>query len=231
MSNGFVKAEIENVDQPSDKVVCMFNPREYSFTKQNSWRENNQKGANVGRLEFGGGAPAKLTLQLLFDTYEAHSNGSRQLNQAGDDVRRYTRPLWDMMKVSERKRNATTGRGEPPRVRFTWGTMWSFEAVIESITQKFTLFLEDGTPVRATLDVAFKQLTDEGQYPRQNPTSGGHPGDRLRTVRGGETLAQIAFEEYGDPTVWRLLAEANGIADPLRLRAGQVLVIVPPPTD
>jgi hypothetical protein len=227
MSNGFVKAEIENVDQPRDKVVCMFNPREYSFSKQNSWRESNRKGANVSELEFGGGAPAKLTLQLLFDTYESHRHGDRPLNAAGDDVRRYTRPLWDMMKVSERQRNATTGRGQPPRVRFTWGTMWSFEAVIESINQKFTLFLDDGTPVRATLDVTFKQTSDEGQYPRQNPTSGSQPGDRLRTVRGGETLAQIAFEEYGDPTIWRLLAEANLIEDPLRLRPGQVLVIVP----
>ncbi|GAB4445364.1 MAG: peptidoglycan-binding protein [Chloroflexi bacterium OHK40] len=231
MSNGLVKAEIENLDSPSDKVICMFNPREYTFTKQNSWRENNQKGDNVGQLEFGGGAPARLTLQLLFDTYEAHSDGSRRLNQAGDDVRRYTRPLWDMMRVSDRRRNATSGRGEPPRVRFTWGSLWSFDAVIESITQKFTLFLEDGTPVRATLDVSFKQLADEGQYPRQNPTSGGHPGDRLRTVRAGESLSQIAFEEYGDPTIWRHLAAANQIDDPLRLRAGQVLVIVPPPID
>lgn len=231
MSNGLVKAEIENLDDPDGKVVCMFNPREYSFTKQNQWSESQSKGENTGRLEFGGGAPAKLTIQLFFDTYEAHSYGSRRLNSAGDDVRRYTRPLWEMMRVSERKRNATTGRGEPPRVRFTWGTTWSFEAVIESITQKFTLFLEDGTPVRATLDVAFKQLADEGQYPRQNPTSGGHPGDRLRAVRSGETLAQIAFEEYGDATIWRHLAQANGIADPLRLRPGQLLVIVPPPLE
>lgn len=222
-----VKAEIENVDSPSEKVVCMFNPREYTFTKQNQWRESQNKGNNVGRLEFSGGAPAKLTLQLMFDTYEEHSNGSQVFNRAGEDVRKLTRRLWDMMKVSERNRNQTTGRGEPPRVRFTWGTMWSFEAVIESITQKFTLFLEDGTPVRATLDVAFKQLTDEGQYPRQNPTSGGHPGDRLRTVRAGETLAQIAFEEYGDAGAWRHLAAANRIDDPLRLRAGQLLVIAP----
>ncbi len=224
----FVKAEIENLDQPGEKVVCMFNPREYTFTKQNQWRESNNKGANVSRLEFGGGAPAKLTLQLLFDTYEEHRDGTVPLNQAGDDVRKLTRRLWDMMKVSERKRNSTTGRGEPPRVRFTWGTMWSFEAVIESITQKFTLFLEDGTPVRTTLDVAFKQVADEGQYPRQNPTSGGSPGERLRVVRAGETLAQIAFEEFGDPGAWRHLARSNAIADPLRLRAGQTLVIAPP---
>lgn len=231
MSNGLVKAEIENLDDAQGKVVCMFNPREYTFSKQNQWRESNQKGANVGRLEFGGGAPAKLTLQLLFDTYEAHREGSRTLNQAGEDVRQYTGKLWDMMKVSDRRRNRTTGRGEPPRVRFTWGNLWSFEAVIESITQKFTLFLEDGTPVRATLDVGFKQLADEGQYPRQNPSSGGHPGDRLRAVRAGETLAQIAFEEYGDATIWRHLAAANGVEDPLRLRVGQLLVIVPPPAD
>jgi hypothetical protein len=189
------------------------------------------KGADGGAAGVRRWLAAKLSLQLFFDTYEAHYHGGRQLNQAGDDVRRYTRALWNMMKVSERKRNQTTGRGEPPHVRFTWGALWSFEAVIESISQKFTLFLNDGTPVRATLDVSFKQIVDEGQYPRQNPTSGGHPGDRLRVVRAGESLAQIAFEEYGDATIWRYLAETNRVDDPLRLRAGQVLVIAPPPID
>jgi hypothetical protein len=226
MDGQLVKAEIHNLDGGA-KIVCMFNPREYTFTKQNNWRQDSQKGGNVGRLEFGGGAPASLKIQLFFDTYESHP----PFSSAGEDVRKYTKALWDMMKVSDRKKHPKTGKGEPPRCRFQWGNLWSFEAVIESISQKFTMFLPNGTPVRATLDVAFKQLADEGQYPRQNPTSGGNPGDRLRAVRQGETLAHIAFDEYGDATVWRHLAALNNVEDPLRLRAGQLLVIAPLPLE
>ncbi|UUI76960.1 LysM peptidoglycan-binding domain-containing protein [Cellulomonas chengniuliangii] len=41
----------------------------------------------------------------------------------------------------------------------------------------------------------------------------------------GETLDRIAARYYGDSTRWRLLASANGIADPLELRAGALLSV------
>ena len=200
------------------------------ITKQNTWEEKPAKGKDVAHLEYSGGAPATLKLQLLFDTYEEYREGTRVINQAGDDVRTYTKALWDMMKASDKKTNAATDKGEPPHVRFEWGKLWSFEAVIDSLSQKFTLFLPNGTPVRATLDVSFKQIVDEGQYPRQNPTSGGAPGERLRTIRDGETLAWIAYDEYGDSTAWRHIAIANRIEDPRRLQPGQLLIITPLPT-
>jgi hypothetical protein len=203
----------------------MFNPKEYTFSKQNKWEEKTAKGQSVPHLEFSGGAPANLKLQLLFDTYEDHP----PISKAGEDVRKYTKGLWDMMKISDKNKNPKTKKGEPPHCQFEWGSLWSFEAVIESISQKFTLFKSDGTPLRATLDVAFKQVKDEGQYPRQNPTSGGGAEERIRVVREGETLAGIAYEEYGDPTVWRHLANQNQILDPSRLRPGQMLLVTPLP--
>lgn len=224
MPNGQVaKAEITNL-VTNEKVRCMFNPKEYTFSKTNNWTEKPAKGKDVAHLEFSGGAPATLTIQLLFDTYEAHKE-----NGAGEDVRTYTKGLWDMVKIDESKKNPATNKGEPPHVRFEWGSLWSFEAVITSMSQKFTLFANDGTPLRATLDVTFKQIKDEGQYPRQNPTSGGNPGEHLRTVREGETLSQIAYEEYGDPNAWRHVANINRVDDPRRLRPGAVLLIKPLP--
>jgi hypothetical protein len=40
----------------------------------------------------------------------------------------------------------------PPMVRFTWGgSLPVFQGVISSLTVKYTMFLADGTPVRATV--------------------------------------------------------------------------------
>lgn len=39
---------------------------------------------------------------------------------------------------------------------------------------------------------------------------------RFRDVKAGDTLPLIAREAYGDPRLWRLIAEANGIDDPFR---------------
>jgi nucleoid-associated protein YgaU len=60
---------------------------------------------------------------------------------------------------------------------------------------------------------------------RQNPTSGTLEAHRSRTVVAGDSLPLIAYAEYGDPGSWRTIAEANGIDDPLRLRAGTGLLI------
>ena len=47
----------------------------------------------------------------------------------------------------------------------------------------------------------------------------------VRTVVAGDSLASIAYREYGDPTMWRPLAAFNGIDDPLRLRLGASLLL------
>jgi nucleoid-associated protein YgaU len=47
----------------------------------------------------------------------------------------------------------------------------------------------------------------------------------VHTVVAGDSLPSIAYREYGDPEIWRVVAEANDIDDPLRLRAGTTLLL------
>lgn len=216
MANGQDEAIITNLDKPSQRVTCSFRPKELTFSKQNTWSPGKAKGKNLGKLEFGGGGNAKLQVELLFDT-----------SKDGSDVRSKTKTLWQMMlidKQNSKTYNASTRKGRPPRVQFQWGALQSFEGVIESINQKFVLFKPNGTPVRAILTVSLQQFGDD-EYVPQNPTSGGGGGHKMRVVHEGETLDLIAFEEYGDPAQWRLLADANALDDPLRLRPGQALAV------
>lgn len=212
-----VKAVIHNLDT-NEPVECMFNPNEYTFSKQNSWNFTNRKGENLPIPEFQSGQPTSLKIQLFFDTFET-----------GEDVRKYTEKIWDLTRVNEKTKNPKTKKGRPPLCQFQWGKAWSFKAVVTNISQKFTLFGIDGKPVRATLDVTFEQVEDEGLYPPQNPTSGGSEGQKLRVVREGERIDWIATTEYGNPTLWRLIAEENNLEDPLTLKPGQVLAIPPRP--
>lgn len=217
--SGLVKAEIVSVES-GDRVKCLFNPKEYTFSKQNNWKDQ-QTGNNVPQIEFGGGQPASLQMELFFDTYAQAKAGG-----APKDVRKeYTDKIWKLMIVDPKLVDAKNKKGRPPKVIFQWGQTWLFKAVIASITQKFTMFIHDGTPVRATLNVTFRQVEDEGALAKQNPTSGGTGGERLWTVSEGDTLGWIAHKEYGDTTKWRQIAEANRLARVRRLPAGLVLVI------
>jgi hypothetical protein len=216
MDGGSVaKAEIINLDKPGPPIKCLFNPKEYTFAKQNTWTKKNNSGSNVPPLEFGSGQPATLKLQLLFDTYADKK-----------DVRKeYTDAIWNLMMVDSSLKDPKSQKARPPKVKFQWGSSWSFEAVITNISQTFTLFLPNGTPVRATLDVTFQQLKDEKLFPRQNPSSGGTGGERAWTVKEGDTLGWIAYREYGNPNQWRLIAEANGLSSVRDPAPGTVLRI------
>ncbi len=210
MTTNKQNATIINLDSPHESVICQFNPGEYTIRKRNSWKSNVGKGKDLPDFEFKGGKPATLKMKLFFDT-----------SSDGADVRLLTNRLWGIMKI---KKDLRSNRGEPPRCRFLWGKIWNFVAVITNINQKFTMFLSDGTPIRATLDVTFQQIIEDDKYPFQNPTSRSEPR-RTRRVQPGDRLDLIAFEEYGDADRWLDLAEANDMEDPMSLESGQILNI------
>lgn len=114
----------------------------------------------------------------------------------------------------------------PPVCRLVWGrySFGDFLWVVTNLTQTFTLFKDDGIPVRATLSCSFRQWRSEEMEKRainlQSPDVA-----KTRVVRRGETLSSIAGEEYTDPALWRPIAEANGIDNPRRLAPGTPLSI------
>lgn len=47
------------------------------------------------------------------------------------------------------------------------------------------------------------------------------------TIKAGDSLAKIAIKLFGDANKWRELADLNGIADPSKIKVGQVLKLMP----
>jgi nucleoid-associated protein YgaU len=212
------KALLRNLDT-NEEIPVQFNPTEYSFQKQLGWKEADTGGADVPKSTFTGGKPIQLTLKLFFDTQDT-----------GEDVRKkYINKIWNLALVTPGKKDPKTKKGRPPVVQFTWGEVWTFKAVVTQISSNFTLFDVHGVPVRATCDIGLKQVEDPKSYPFQNPTSGGVAGHRTHVVEQAERLDVIAAREYGEAEHWRHIARANGIEDPIRVRAGTVLSLPPLP--
>jgi nucleoid-associated protein YgaU len=46
-------------------------------------------------------------------------------------------------------------------------------------------------------------------------------------LEGADRLEQVAQREYGDPALWRAVADANGIDDPTRVARGRALLLPP----
>ena len=106
-----------------------------------------------------------------------------------------------------------------------WGKL-KFTGNVKSVAARYTLFNEKGEPLRATCNVTLQELPTG--KPFTNPTSGGTEPTTSHRVVAGDTLASIAWAEYQDPAMWRHIAVANDIDDPLRLREG-TMILVPSP--
>jgi nucleoid-associated protein YgaU len=201
------------------ELQCMFNPADLTISKSNSWDSGKAKGVNAPDLKFQSGQSATLTLSLTFDT-----------TREGGAVTHYTTQLLDLMKIRKTGKGSSkeNNSGRPPWVRFHWGSASSFKAVVDRLQIKFTYFASDGTPLRAKVDLTLKQFSNEELLPYQNPTSYTPTLHTVHRLLPGETLDRVAARAYGDATRWRLIAEANGIQDPLRLPVGTMLAIPEP---
>ncbi|MCP4448686.1 MAG: LysM peptidoglycan-binding domain-containing protein [Myxococcales bacterium] len=221
MTKPLVKAIIKCLEGRNKdvEVAVHFNPTEYSVEFGASYQETPVPGLSNPILQFVNGAAQSLSMELLFDTFTDGNSA---------DVSKETRRFTDLICI-----DADTHA--PPRVQFTWG-VFSFRAVIEKISQRFTMFLGDGTPVRATLSVTYKQYRTVAEQ-LEDPCRNSADKTKYRVLGKVDgfrptptTLWQLAADEYGEPRFWRQIAQANGIEDLRSLRPGDV-VLVPPLED
>jgi LysM repeat protein len=208
------KAYLET--EKGSTIPCMFNPSELHITRANSWSGSSVPGQEAPELSFGGGEASSMDLELTFDT-----------TADGKAVTTYTNKMLALMKIdtSLAGYDESSANGRPPWVKFHWGDMHSFKAIIESLDLRFTYFSSTGMPLRAKVGLSLKQYEPDANWGPQNPTSGTPRPHRVHRVQKGETLDRISARHYGDSTKWRLIAQANGIHDPLALRPGAVLNI------
>jgi hypothetical protein len=194
--------------QPKGKSAfkVMFNPNQYSLDKTNQIAEVGIPGLDAPILQYVRGNTRTLTMELFFDTYEKRS-----------DVTAYTTQIYDLLKIDP-------STHAPPICDVSWGKKLKFRGLLDHVSGRFTLFLSDGTPVRATLSVTFKEFIDVKVLVREKPTQSADHRKR-RQVKVGDRLDSMAGDEYGDPCKWRLIADANHLDDPRQLEPGQTLLM------
>jgi len=214
-----------NGSRKGEEIKVLFNPAEYSIEKGNTFQSTALPGMGTPVTQFVTGNADTLTMELYFDTY-AKSSRHGTVKQR-EDVRNYTRKIANLMEIDSQLH-------APPIVEFVWGPPLGtpqgiqFTGTIEKISQKFTFFLDDGTPVRASLSVTFKEYKTVQQ---QLEEMARQSTDRTRhkEVKQGEALWLYASEEYNDPDQWRVIADRNLIENPRFLFPGSTLELPPLP--
>jgi len=215
-----------------DPFAVQFNPKEFTLEKQVQHGEIAIPGLDSPLQQFVRGQAEKLTVELFFDTTDGG------LGKKAKPVTELTDRVYKLARV-EHSSHA------PPIVTFAWDPNFpgskinddpkgsdsggnqarnSFVGVVESIRQQFTLFSSEGVPLRATITLTLKEYRRlEEQLAQERPNS----PDRTHAhpLQAGETLSHLAAKYYGNPGRWRYIADGNGITDPRRLEAGQMLTV------
>ena len=215
------EAGMKKKGDENSKVTFLFNPNEFTVERTNQYAEKQFPGRPSSTFQFVKGGARTLTMNLFFDTYEK-----------GTDVRALTDKItgWDSassggIAVQKGLMDIYSDLHTPPVVYFVWGS-FIFRGIIESVTKKFTMFLPSGVPVRASLNVRMKEYKDDQTQLKEESLES---SDRTKVwhVKQGDTLWLIAAQEYGDPSLWRPIADQNNISNPRSLKPGSDIIIPP----
>jgi hypothetical protein len=138
------------------KVYAQYNPKELEISKTVPWSKVNEANKSNGKstqdqgihLEFTGAEGRSISVELLFDGYEA---------DRGVDVAQCVSDLETLASVRVPGSQKEDER-RPHRCVVTWGgVLTDFRCVIESLSTKYTMFSSDGKPLRATGVVKLKE--------------------------------------------------------------------------
>jgi len=213
-----------NGKRAGKEFKVLFNPAEYSIEKGNTFQSTALPGLANPVTQFVNGNADTLTMELYFDTYAKSSRHGDEVVQR-EDVRKYTRRITDLMEIDAHLH-------APPVVEFIWGPPLStregfqFKGIIERVTQKFTYFLEDGTPVRATLSVTFKEYKPVATQLAELKLQSADRTKR-RVFKEGDAIWLLAHQEYNDPGLWRVIADHNDLENPRFVAPGTELELPP----
>jgi hypothetical protein len=185
----FEKVTIVSLDEELPIfITSKYNPQTLSFTKQVSWSANNSGSkTDYPSLQFCSGNAIKLSIELFFDKYEE-----------GGDVRPEILTLMQFVHVCPAIDSERGGR--PPKVQLIWGGKSGgnalarassgidplgigkpFQGVVESVKTDYTMFLENGTPCRASVKVdliqadAIEEGSGSDAAPPAKPSSEPNP--------------------------------------------------------
>lgn len=202
-------------DDVEEYIEVCFNPKEYSLEKSVEWDAENAF-ADAPHPEFKAPKPMTLSVTLQFDTYEERTNVRDKWVRK---IEKLTMMTGELPKDRNKASKSDKQKFRPPTILFIWGR-FIFKGVVESLSQKYTMFLSDGTPVRAECALKIRNVINKNidDDKAQSFSAGGQ--GKPYNVQENDRLDLIAAKQLGDAGRWAEIAAMNDIVDPGNITDG-----------
>lgn len=213
----------------SDTIDVLFNPTEYQLSDSATYSEKKIPGLDGPIIQYVSGDATELTVSLFLDTYVPEGGSSSLTSMVTSAVTSMigfgsSTETTDVSVITRKIAEATSIDGSlhrPPQVTFQWGSL-NFKGVVTKVTHTYTMFTDSGMPVRAKVNLTFKSLISPKDSKRKSPFES-PDRTKYRTIKEGIQLWDLAAAEYGDPDMWKVIAQANGLMNPLDIKPGQII--------
>jgi Contractile injection system tube protein len=209
------KAESGGVAEADDSFEALINPETYTLEYKLKFSNSGQGHGTSGKqLKYEYTEPAEMSFDFLFDNTGIIDDEPR--DSVADDIKRFKEVLVDYKGDSH----------EPRHFKLVWGENSIFKGRVTQVSITHKLFSSDGTPIRAIAKVTFKSSIEEekraAKEDRKSPDL-----TQVRKVKRGDTLPQLCFQIYGDPSYYLQVADANELTNFRQLTPGMDLMFPP----
>lgn len=195
-----------------DKMTVKINPASYTHNHQVKYNNTLSQGAPNTTIKFSGIIPETISFDIYFDGTGAIEN-NKVLVQT--QIKQFKKVCF--------KYNGDIH--EPNYLIISWGSL-VFKCKLTSLNLSYTLFREDGTPIRAKASVTFEEAIDEGLIAKEADNNSPDL-THLVLVKEGDTLPLLCNDAYGDCTYYLEVAKYNKIANFRNLIPGTKLYLPP----
>jgi len=199
-----VKAKFIILEGKNKKeFFVQFNPPSLSLEQTNEFSEKQLTGLFAN--QYTGTKKSDLSLELLYDS-----------TSKGNDVRENLKDLDLLVKFDSEVHS-------PPPCQFKWNEI-TYDGIVSSYKKEFTFFYADGTPARAKVNLVLKPYVDIEKIAKEADKQSSDISKK-RVLIQGDTIFDMAYREYKDISMWRVIAQANNIDDPLNIKYGTELLL------
>jgi hypothetical protein len=195
----------KGVNDATSAIDVCFNPKEYALDKSVGW-DAEKAFSDAPNPEFKQPSPMTLSVTLQFDTYEERVSVRDKWVRQVEKLTMMSKPLGPNASAQDKK------DARPPTILFVWGR-FVFKGVIETLSQKYTMFLSDGTPVRAECALKIRNVLDQAIDSGKDQAFSKSTQTKTVSVGPNDRLDLIAAKHLGDAGRWAEIASYNDIVD------------------
>lgn len=205
----------ENFHKLIGHTTVLINPSQYVHRRGIRYNSEGPIGKSGTSPKFSGYEDESVNFEVIYDATGVVPHTVKDFSGIKSSIDRLLKVVYSF----------NSGAHEPNFVQIAWGS-FVFRGRMTDCTITYTLFKPDGTPLRASISLAFNGFSSERDSLLRANLSSPDMSHVIR-VKEGDTLPLLCYQVYKDPSLYLEVAEFNGLRELRNLTPGDRLVFPP----